>query len=96
MNIIVLEKIQCLIGYAALINCREIFTELKVPAIVDYLPIDIEPAGKTYIVLLVLPMDEHRLGVITNKHDRYVSGDKFVNFSREYLEAQGYNLIVPM
>ena len=32
--------------------------------------------------------------MITYEHDFYVSGPKFMNLSREYLEARGYKLVV--
>jgi len=72
-----------------------LFRENAVPKVLDYLSLDIEPAENTFKALLSLPMNDYRFAVITYEHDRYVSGDKFMNLSRDYLTMLGYTLVFP-
>ena len=61
---------------------------------IDYLSIDIEPAKQTFEALKNLPHDEYRFSVITFEHDRYKSGEKYMQESRSFLKKLGYKLVV--
>jgi len=62
---------------------------------VDYLQIDCEPSETTYNVLLSIPFDDYKFGVITYEHDYYADESKsFRDKSRDYLKSLGYELIV--
>ena len=62
---------------------------------IDYLQLDIEPARHTYSVLLKLPFEKYKFGVITYEHDHYVDVTKECRRkSREYLKSKGYTLVV--
>jgi hypothetical protein len=61
---------------------------------IDYLSIDIDPAENTFKALQKIPHHGYRFSVITYEHDRYQSGDKFMNESRSFLESLGYQLVV--
>lgn len=67
---------------------------MDAPKQVDYLSIDIDPAEKTYGALLQLPHSSYRFSVITFEHDRYQSGDQFMELSRRFLKNLGYQLVV--
>jgi hypothetical protein len=85
---------KCMLGDATNFEYKKSFVEMNVPLIIDYLSIDIEPAENTFKALLQIPLNEYRFRVITYEHDRYVSGDIYMNKSRSYLESFGYKLIV--
>lgn len=67
---------------------------MSAPTQIDYLSIDIDPAENTYKALLKIPHDTYRFSVITYEHDKYQSGDKFMNLSRSFLEELGYQRVV--
>ena len=63
--------------------------------IIDYLQLDLEPENITYDILLKIPFDKIKFGVITYEHDYY--DDKTRSYrqkSRDYLNSKGYKLIV--
>ena len=62
---------------------------------IDYLQLDCDPPNVTYDILLKIPFDDIKFGVITYEHDYY--NDKTKSYrgkSREYLINKGYKLIV--
>jgi tetratricopeptide (TPR) repeat protein len=62
---------------------------------IDYLQIDIEPARKTFEVLLKIPFNQYKFSVITYEHDYYCDVTRsFRDKSRKYLTALGYELVV--
>ena len=62
---------------------------------IDYLQIDIEPARKTFEVLLRIPFNQYKFGVITYEHDFYSDVTRsFRDKSRRYLTALGFELVV--
>ena len=67
---------------------------MNAPKQIDYLSIDINPAENTYAALLKIPHDSYRFSVITYEHDRYQSGDEFMELSRSFLKSLGYQLVV--
>lgn len=64
------------------------------PAQIDYLSLDVDPAENSYAALLKCPFDGFRFSVITYEHDLYASGPKYMQLSREFLRARGYQLVV--
>lgn len=68
---------------------------MKYGNIIDYLQLDCDPPNITYEILLKIPFDEIKFGVITYEHDYY--NDKTRSYrkkSREYLNNKGYKMIV--
>lgn len=64
--------------------------------IIDYLQLDIEPPRNTYEALLSIPFDKYNFAVITYEHDYYVDLTRsYRDKSRDYLEAKGYQLVIP-
>jgi tetratricopeptide (TPR) repeat protein len=62
---------------------------------VDYLQLDCEPSAVTFELLLAMPFDQYKFGIITYEHDYYVDITRsYREKSRKYLESQGYVLIV--
>lgn len=69
-------------------------TSMSAPKQIDYLSIDIDPANNTYKALLAIPHQTYRFSVITFEHDRYQSGDKYMDLARSFLKSLGYQLVV--
>ncbi len=67
---------------------------LKASKKIDYLSLDIDPAENTLIALKNLPHEEYRFSIITYEHDRYQSGEIFMEESRSFLKGLGYKLVV--
>jgi|LakMenE18May11ns_1017448.scaffolds.fasta_scaffold9959261_27 FkbM family methyltransferase len=77
------------------IDYRSLLKEKFSTKTIDYLQLDIEPAKNTYEVLLKIPFDEYKFAVITYEHDHYVDATKKCREkSREYLQSNGYILVV--
>ena len=88
------RKNKCLAIDATTANYSKIFSEITVPAQIDYVSIDIEPATNSFNALTRLPHDQYRFSVITFEHDRYISGSEITEKSREFLAGLGYQLVV--
>lgn len=58
----------------------------------DYLQIDVDPASVSFEVLLKIPFEKYRFGVITFEHDAY-RGSDIRDRSRQYLRSFGYKLV---
>ena len=64
--------------------------------VIDYLQLDCEPSRTTFEVLLSIPFDDYKFGVITYEHDHYNDTSRtYRERSRKYLNMMGYILIVP-
>ena len=61
---------------------------------IDYLQVDCEPAHVTYDILLRIPLNKYKFGIITFEHDSYEFGPSIRDISRQYLESFGYVLVV--
>lgn len=61
--------------------------------IIDYASVDCEPPAITMAALKQLPLDTHKIRVITFEHDCYANGDAVLKASREYLLSKGYELV---
>jgi len=88
------RRANCFAVDATRFDYEKEISEKGFPSQVDYLSIDIDPASKSYEALLKLPAKDVRFSVITYEHDRYSSGDKYMNLSRKYLESLGYQIVV--
>jgi hypothetical protein len=66
----------------------------KLPEEIDYLQLDCDPPQVTYKILLKIPFNKYKFGVITYEHDYYndLTGS-FRKKSRDYLTSKGYLLI---
>jgi hypothetical protein len=61
---------------------------------IDYLQLDCEPSKTTFEVLLSIPFEEYKFGVITYEHDYYNDMTRsYRNKSRKYLQMHGYELV---
>jgi tetratricopeptide (TPR) repeat protein len=62
---------------------------------INYLQLDCEPPSVTFAILLSLPLDEYKFGVITFEHDHFVDHTStYRDKSRKYLQSHGYELLV--
>jgi FkbM family methyltransferase len=79
---------------ASAINYRDLLSQMNTNHI-DYLQLDCDPPSKTFEILLSIPFDKYKFGIITYEHDYYLDLTKsFRDKSRKYLENLGYQLIV--
>jgi len=63
--------------------------------VIDYLQVDCEPPDVTYNILLKIPFEKYKFGVITYEHDYYADVTKsYREKSRNYLASKGYELVV--
>lgn len=61
---------------------------------IDYLQLDCDPPNVTYEILLKIPFDRVKFGVITYEHDYYNDKTKlYRKKSRDYLKKMGYKLL---
>jgi hypothetical protein len=88
------RKNVCVINDAANLDYSNFFKLYKIPNQIDYLSLDIEPAENTYKALISLPFEDYRFSVITYEHESYLAGDKYMKLSREFLQKNGYQLVV--
>jgi len=63
--------------------------------VIDYLQLDCEPSKSTFEILLSIPFEKYKFGVITYEHDHFVDiTSSYRTKSRNYLKLMGYELIV--
>lgn len=63
--------------------------------VINYLQVDCEPPSVTFAILLSLPIEEYKFGVITFEHDYFVDHTStYRDRARKYLEAAGYELLI--
>lgn len=80
---------------ATKLNYKKILDNLNMGTNFDYLQLDCEPPAKTFEVLLSIPFDKYRFGVITYEHDYYLDMTRsYRQKSRNYLQSLGYKLII--
>lgn len=82
-----------LLADARLVNYSNLFKELKLETIIEYLQIDCEPPEVTLEVLYKIPFDDYKFCFITFEHDSYRS-NVTKKESREYLINKGYTLLI--
>ena len=70
-------------------------TLLKDYTEIDYLQLDCDPPVITYLILLKIPFDRVKFGVITYEHDYYSDvTESYREKSRDYLKKLGYKMVV--
>lgn len=90
------RKHTCLLRDATTVNYDRFLNGLDMPTTIDYLQIDVDPADISYKVLLSMPLEKYKFGVITFEHDHYADPKSDVRSkSRKYLESYGYKLVAP-
>jgi hypothetical protein len=81
---------------ACYVDYNDLLNQAELPAdIIDYLSVDCEPPATTLKALKqVLSTSGRRFRCITFEHDSYAAGTEIRDQSREYLQSQGYELVV--
>jgi len=86
---------KCLLQDATTVDYGELFVNSGLDTVIDYLQVDVEPAEVTFNVLLSIPFDKYKFRVITYEHDYYLNHPiDYRKLSRQFLEAQGYKMVV--
>tara|TARA_R110002012_G_scaffold235262_2_gene409118 strand:- start:2706 stop:3251 length:546 start_codon:yes stop_codon:yes gene_type:complete len=75
------------------VDFLKLFTEHKLPPVIDYLSFDLEPPEATFEALQRLPYDDYTFSVITYEHDGYRMGEEFKQNTRDFLASKGYVFI---
>lgn len=79
---------------ATLINYDVLFQSLGMNTTIDYLQIDVDPAEVSLSVLMSIPFEKYKFGVITFEHDHYTNPKSNVReTSRLLLQSHGYILV---
>ena len=79
-------------GDATKVNYSEVFSDFKIPGVIDYMSLDIDGI-ETLHTLQSLPLELYKIRVITFEHDSYRFGDEVREKSRELLLSHGYVLV---
>lgn len=77
---------------ATQINYADLLADLGAPKDLGYLQVDCEPPETSYAILKRIPWDQYRFAAITFEHD-YYADTSVRERSREFLRAQGYELM---
>lgn len=84
----------CILRDATITDYTKLFAGLGLGSEIDYLQIDCDPPSVSFKVLLSIPFETHKFGVITFEHDHYADPDgNYREKSRRYLDSQGYVLV---
>jgi hypothetical protein len=79
---------------ALIVNYKQLLDNNFTTKEIDYLQLDCEPSKSTFEVLLSIPFDEYKFGVITYEHDYYNDVTRsYRDKSRKYLQMHGYQLV---
>lgn len=81
-----------IVGNALELDYTEVLD--KFPNQIDYLQIDIDPAGNSLRALKKLPHNQHRFSVITFETDLYANNTQVKEQSKQLLHNLGYELVV--
>lgn len=85
----------CLKRDATTVDYEKFLKGMGYEGTMDYLQIDCDPPSVTYQVLLTIPLEKLKFGVITYEHDHFADEEKkYRDLSRKYLESYGYVLVV--
>lgn len=80
---------------ATKLNYKEILQQNFNSNIIDYLQLDCDPTKTTFDILLSIPFEEYKFGVITYEHDYTIDVSRsYREKSRRYLSLLGYELLV--
>lgn len=81
----------CLLRDGTKVDYEKFLKGLGYSEQMDYLQIDCDPPSVTYQVLLTIPFESIKFGVITFEHDDFADEEKkYKALSREYLKSYGY------
>lgn len=78
---------------ALTLDYEKLFLSAKLPSVIDYLTMDLEPPAATLQALYKMPFDKYKFKCITYETDAYRSTET-EKPSRDYLTNQGYVLVV--
>lgn len=85
----------CILKDARFVDYEKYIAGLGFGNTVDYLQVDCDPPEVSFQVLLSIPFDKIKFGVITFEHDQYTDRSKnYRERARDYLKAYGYELVV--
>lgn len=88
------RKNPILLKDATLIDYNNLLLGLGYGTEIDYLQIDCEPPETTFNILLSIPFEKYKFGVITYEHDYYTDITKsYREKSRQFLKSHGYILV---
>lgn len=88
------RKHTSLLKDATLINYDSLFHSLGMNSEIDYLQVDVDPAEVSLSVLISIPFEKYKFGVITFEHDHYTDPKSNVrDKARTFLQSHGYILI---
>lgn len=65
----------------------------NMPSVIDYFSIDCDPSWVTFEILQRVPWTNYKFRLITFEHDCHAEGPTIKDASREFLWAQGYELV---
>ena len=88
------RKAPVALGDATTADFDQLFKEVNLGPVFDYLQVDCEPAQVTLDAMKKIDLDKYKFATITFEHDKYNDGPDVQNESRKYLEDRGYVLIV--
>ena len=69
------------------------FAKHKLPHLIDYLQIDIEPVENSYKCLKQIPFEKYNFNIITFETEYYVKGDEYEKKVENFLVEKGYKLV---
>ena len=87
------RKAPVALGDATTADFDQLFEEVKLGPVFDYLQVDCEPSRVTFDAMLKVNLDKYQFATITFEHDKYNDGPAVQEESRKYLEERGYVLI---
>ena len=87
------RKAPVALGDATTADFDQLFEEVNLGPVFDYLQVDCEPAQVTLDAMKKIDLDKYKFATITFEHDKYNDGPDVQNESRKYLEDRGYVLI---
>ena len=87
------RKAPVALGDATTADFDQLFEEVNLGPVFDYLQVDCEPAQVTLDAMKKVNLDKYQFATITFEHDKYNDGPDVQNESRKYLEDRGYVLI---
>lgn len=87
------RKNPCLNLDATQIDYEKLLKSHKMPKVIDYLSLDIDPAHQTLKVLLNLPLETFHFCIVTFEHDSYQNGMLIKLISRWFLDSHGYTCV---
>ncbi len=76
---------------ATTIDYKKLFSENNIPAVIDYLSLDVDTLSARVLELVLA--SKHTFKIITIEHDGYLYGDEYREKQRELLNAKGYLLL---